>query len=52
MQCEYTKWNKKQRGHKGVSSQSWPLTDILKLLWKKRKRGAATAEGTECARLE
>ena len=35
-----------------MSSQSWPLTGILKLLWKERKRGPATAVGTECAELK
>lgn len=32
-----------------MSSQSWPLTGILKLLWKERKRGPAAAAGTERA---
>ena len=49
---EYPVGSKEQRGHKGVSSQSQPLTGILKLFWEERKRGPATAGGTQRAELK
>lgn len=43
----YARGNKKQKAHKGEISMNWSLTVTLKLLWKERKQGASTAEGTE-----